>query len=188
MTKKTSTVRFHEQALAGQVRDAILAHLKTMNKPWAKLPEAEQQALIESSEKVATDMVAEAIDVVTGSGAVSIKANVKNVTVKDDVISGTVTIDRNEPDGELYLKAAHGTCQLSFATNRSSLVNTGETPEPEADQPAMFTEDDRASRPKSAPVTDSGDELSKARARKASKTGKKSKVEDTEENMEHELA
>ena len=173
----TETPRYHEASLAGQVRDRLLDHIKTLNKPWPQLSEAEQTALIESVEKVAKDTVAETIDVVTGAGGVSIPASVGKVTICEGTINAKVSIERNHDGAQAFMDAAEGHATLVFQNSRSSLLNTGETPKGDPDQPAMFKDGDRATKAKSAEVAETDDELAKARARR-SRTRSRAEAED----------
>ncbi len=154
-------MKMNSQAVAGSVRDRLLKIVQGQTKVFSKLSEAEQTAYIQQLEKDAAELVEDVIDEVTETGGLcSIGAMVKDVTVKDDEIKGTVTIPRGDENADLYVHAAHGPCKLAFAKNRSMLTSLGDTPAAAPDQPVMFKDDDL---PKSAEVEETGPALTKRR-------------------------
>jgi len=136
------TNNLNVDGMAGQVRDIIISHVKGMRKVWGATPEAEQQALIDTITGSSVDLVEDMIDVVSAEGAVSISASVQNVTVKQDAVSGTVTIDRDDDDADSFIHAAHKPCKLTFFKSRDKILSTGDDAKPDPDQNQMFSDDD----------------------------------------------
>lgn len=73
------------QTLMGDVRDALLTHLRTMRVPWAMLAEDEQQAAIDAVQQTAEHAVRTVAGMIAHQGAPHLSARVMKWTVKDNV-------------------------------------------------------------------------------------------------------
>ena len=85
------------RTLAGDLRDAILARQRALQKPFSKLSEAEQRVEAETVGALAAGLVEEAVALIAGRGAPTISARVKRATTKKE-IEIVLACARNHPD------------------------------------------------------------------------------------------
>jgi hypothetical protein len=73
------------ESLSGDIRDALLTHVRTIKVPWAMLAEDEQQAAIDAIEKTAQFAVRQIAALMARRGLPHIIASVGKWTVKDGI-------------------------------------------------------------------------------------------------------
>lgn len=78
-----SKQRLYRDTMVGDLRDTALDWIKTFDKPWAKMPQAEQQTVIDSVTRQAIALVAKAVDIIVADERPSIPARIESVTIKD---------------------------------------------------------------------------------------------------------
>ncbi len=71
--------------LTGDVRDALLGWVRTLQKPWAKMTEAEQKDVACSLASASDNLVVRAVKMLAAEGRRTLVAHVDKVTVKDDI-------------------------------------------------------------------------------------------------------
>lgn len=69
--------------MVGDLHDAALSWIKTFDKPWAKMPQSEQQTVIDSVTRQARAMVAKALEIIVADERPSITGTIESMTVKD---------------------------------------------------------------------------------------------------------
>lgn len=72
--------------LAGDIRDWLLGHLRTMPKPWAQMSEHEQSDKVYAAAAAARSLVAETVKIISAQAHESVAVRVGKFTVKDGEI------------------------------------------------------------------------------------------------------
>lgn len=73
------------EVLRGQVRDAVLAKLRSLEKPFAQLSESEQRTMTQQVDLFARTMLVDVVDCVAAHGFAVIRGNMEQAVVKDGV-------------------------------------------------------------------------------------------------------
>ncbi|MEM1040873.1 MAG: hypothetical protein AAGI12_15540 [Pseudomonadota bacterium] len=64
--------------------DALLTHVRSMETPWSKLSEQDQQDKIEALDRTATNLVRRAVHMAAGNGFEHVPATIQNVQLKSN--------------------------------------------------------------------------------------------------------
>ncbi|KQT54589.1 hypothetical protein ASG43_03115 [Aureimonas sp. Leaf454] len=70
------------------VRDTLLTHIRSMQAPWAKLRQSEQQDTIAAIEQTARDVVRQSCETIARRGFDGLRIQLKDLNVKDGRIKG----------------------------------------------------------------------------------------------------
>jgi hypothetical protein len=70
------------ETLSGDIRDALLTHLRSIRVPWAMLTEDEQQTAIDAIQRTAEHAVRQACALIAEAGAPHVHAKINKWTVK----------------------------------------------------------------------------------------------------------
>ena len=127
--------RLAAETLSGDLRDVLLTHIRSMETPWSKLSEREQQNRIHAIEKAAETMVRGAVRVVANHGFPHMIVQTGKWNVGDGVelkVSGQSTVENITKLAEHGMGAAVLVlCEVGeFFGQRSAA-------EADPDQPAM---------------------------------------------------
>lgn len=82
--------------LHSDIRDALLAEFKAIDKPWQKMKENEQSRLIHRADDIASSVVLGAVAVVASKGFSSVAASIDQFTRKDGlkiVVKAAATVE-----------------------------------------------------------------------------------------------
>lgn len=71
--------------LLGDVRDALLAEFKAIDRPWEKMTEDQQDRLIHRAQDVADSLVRRTVNIVAEQGFANLAVTINKFTVKDGV-------------------------------------------------------------------------------------------------------
>lgn len=82
--------------LLGDVRDAILDHLRTMPKPWAELSDEQQREQIAGCEQVARHLLVESVRAIASQGFPTIGGKLLKAQIKDGM-QLQVDVSRHDP-------------------------------------------------------------------------------------------
>lgn len=88
--------RFAEETLSGDLRDALLTHLRQLPKVWAKLSEREQSDIIYSVERLAEDYIRQAVAIIARRGFDVVPVVVKDIAIKGGELKGKFTAHARE--------------------------------------------------------------------------------------------
>lgn len=102
------------KTLSGDVRDEILREFKTIDKPWQKMNEDEQQHLIDRAIDIAYTLVDRAVDIVASRGCEFHKVTLGDFQVTADGIKGKFTMPGSQ-DGVTDLFARISTTLILVA-------------------------------------------------------------------------
>ncbi len=134
-------MKLEVQALAGQIAKEALELAQTLTKPFGKLPEAEQQAFIEATEKFGTDVAEGATDLILAQGGGTLDVTIHNVTGKKETTQAVISCDRSDPLSETLFKSRHMPGKMIFVNVGAELKSLGDRAKPSPDQPKMFDDD-----------------------------------------------
>ena len=73
------------ETLSGDIRDALLLHVRSIKVPWAMLAEVEQQATIDAISKTADHAVRQIARIVATADLPHVLASVNKFTVKNEI-------------------------------------------------------------------------------------------------------
>jgi hypothetical protein len=127
--------------LFGDLRDALLGRLRAMPKPWSVMSEAEQQELIEGTERVASHLVRNAVKLIAANGRASIDATLEQATVKDG-IKAVITLSQRHPLRH-ELTDAVGKAVLIVVADVTEFMGEKAPAKPDPEEPSL-------------PISDSG--------------------------------
>lgn len=97
-------IDLQDETLTGDIRDFLLSHLRDMQKPWAKMSQAEQRAKVELAEKAAENLVKTALEKIAGRGLPFMAITVGKFTCDGAEMKGTYTAYASD---ENLLRARH---------------------------------------------------------------------------------
>lgn len=86
---KTFDPQLATETLRGDIRDAVLAEFKHVDKPWQKMTEDEQQRLINRATDIGDRLVRDAVDLIAARDLPSLPIEVGKITVEGSECKGT---------------------------------------------------------------------------------------------------
>jgi hypothetical protein len=86
--------------LMGEVMAAAMKQLRSLEKPWLRLPEAQQQRVIDEVKEDVRRAVRHAVEVIASGDRTRFRAGVESVTFKDGV-KAVLTMANTEASHEL---------------------------------------------------------------------------------------
>lgn len=92
------------ETLTGDIRDAVLAEFKHIDKSWAKMTEDEQQRLINRAGDIADRLVIDAVDIIAGQGLPSLPIKVGKIVIEGSECKGSFEC---YADDEALLRIRH---------------------------------------------------------------------------------
>lgn len=123
------------ETMMGDVRDAMLGHIRSMRVPWAMTAEDEQRDIIQSVTKAAENLVRKSVSVVAKRGMDSVVVVLGKWTV-GDLIDMKVTAQATvETIGKL---ASHGqSAAVLILSDPSVYFGERKPAKPDKDQPTL---------------------------------------------------
>lgn len=131
-TATPATVLFDADTLMGDVRDALLDRIKGMDHPYKLLKEDQQLELIDGCERIARNLVTEAVRIIAANGRTVIPALLEQCTIKDGV-KAVLTMSQHDPHRH-ELTDAVGKPVLVVVADASQYMGEGDKPKPEPEQ------------------------------------------------------
>jgi len=102
--------------LLGDLRDAMLARLKAMPKPWTTMSENEQREMIGGVERAAAHLISQAVELIAANGQPVIRATVDSCHIKDGL---KVTLKASLHDAQRH--------KMTDAVGKSVLIVVADT-------------------------------------------------------------
>jgi hypothetical protein len=133
--------QFGAETLFGDVRDAILSQVRSMQDPWSKLPEEAQQSRIELAEKTAEHVVRQALSLIAKAGFDNMAILVKDFQVKGGVVKGKFETNANHNNVMLLSDHQESRAVLVLADPDKFMGQAAEA-KPDPDAPELPIEDD----------------------------------------------
>lgn len=161
-----------KETMTGDLRDAVLTIIHTLQKPWQQMSEKEQRACVESVEKRVVAIVGDAVRLIAADGRRTIEGKLEQITVKDG-FKAVVTMSK---DHALRLQAID-------SVGKGVLMVVADAGEYKGEKAAAKIDKDQRALPlNDKPVADNAKNIpqNKDAAPKAKKGGGKEKLkEDT---------
>jgi hypothetical protein len=118
--------------LLGEVMSAAMKQLRSLDKPWLRLPEAQQKRVIDQVQADVSSAIKEAVEVIASDDRTRFRASVESVTFKDGV-KAVLQMGNTEASHELADTAGSTVLVVIENPNRYTLMG-GNAPKPEPDQ------------------------------------------------------
>lgn len=131
---------FNLETLRGDIRDGLLARLKTQPKPWSVMSETEQQTLIDGCDRLADNLVRKAVDMLAANGRDTIQGTLEQYTHKDE-IKAVIKIGNHAENTE-SLREMVGGRVLIVSSDPSQFLGQKDEAKPDPDQKEIFKGDE----------------------------------------------
>ncbi|WP_457663970.1 hypothetical protein [Sinorhizobium medicae] len=138
--KEESSVDIASDTLSGDLRDVMLTHIRTMETPWSKMSERQQQDKIYAVDKAAHDIVRRAVHMIAADQRDVLEVSVAKFTVADKIkmdVVGNVTSPNIET-----LADNRGRSALLIFVSPADYFGEREEAKADPDQPAIPFDDD----------------------------------------------
>lgn len=132
VTRKNEAVEMASETVAGDLLAALVQELKVLPDIWAKLPEAEQNEIIDRLRKRVGDNVRQAVRLIASEKRVTVAADLKKV-VFGDHIEAVFTIAARDP-ARLELADSRGQACLVVVTDAAAHMGGLDDVKGDADQ------------------------------------------------------
>lgn len=130
------------ETLSGDIRDALLTHLRGIKVPWAMLAEDEQQDHITAIQNTAEAAVRRIVGLVAGGGMPCVVGTIKKFTVSDAI---KVEFSVTSLVANICALAEHGKTQAVLVlSNASDFIGEHAPAKPDPDQPDLPMQDKAA--------------------------------------------
>lgn len=129
------------ETLAGDLRDALLTHVRSMQTPWSKMSEDQQRDKIYAVERAAQDAVRRAVAVISGRGFDNVRATLGKFSVDGGKVKGTFETIVSEAN-VVSLSDHQGQTVLLVLADAADFMGESAPAEPDPDQPSLPVEND----------------------------------------------
>lgn len=130
------------ETLSGDVRDALLTHLRSIKVPWAMLSEEEQQEHITAISNTAEHAVRRIVGLVAGGGMPAVIGTIKKFTVTDAI---KVEFLVSSLVANICALAEHGKTQAVLVlSNATEFLGEHAPAKPDPDQPDLPMQEGKA--------------------------------------------
>jgi hypothetical protein len=130
------------ETLSGDIRDALLTHLRAIKVPWAMLAEDEQQDHITAVQLTAEHAVRRIVGLVAGGGMPAVVGTIKKFTVSDAI---KVEFSVTSLVANICALAEHGKTQAVLVlSNASEFIGEHAPAKPDPDQPDLPMQEGKA--------------------------------------------
>ena len=130
------------ETLSGDLRDTMLTHIRSMETPWSKLSERQQEDKIYAIQNACEHIVRQAVRIIASAGNEVIEAEVTKFTVKD-TIKMEVTANVTTPNIE-RLADNRGRHALLLFVSASDYLGQRAPADADKDEPALPLSEDEA--------------------------------------------
>ena len=128
--------------LSGDIRDALLTHLRAIRVPWAMLGEDEQAEHIAAVQNTAEHAVRRIVGLVAGGGMPSVTGTIAKFTVKDGI---KVELNVSSLVSNICALAEHGKASAVLVlSNASEFIGEHAPAKPDPDQPDLPMQESKA--------------------------------------------
>lgn len=133
--KEKSAQDIAREYLMGELMSSALRQLRTLDKPWLRLPEAQQKKCIAEVQEDVRKAVSQAVEVISSDDRTRFRAGVESVTFKDGV-KAVLTMANTEASHELADTAGSTVLVVIESPHRYTYVGDN-APKAEKDQPEL---------------------------------------------------
>lgn len=144
---KNEAKDFAADFLVGELIKAASIGMRSMNSPWSKMAQFQQeQALLGVKQRVEA-AVKEAVDVIASTARLTFRAQVESVTFKDGV---KASLKMAKTEDAHVLADQSGKAVLIVIEDYARFLNAGDAAKGDPDQPPLFEQSQAAKDPKDA--------------------------------------
>lgn len=137
------TIQFAEETLSGDVRDTLLTHVRSMETPWSKLSQRDQEDKIDAIDRLAETVVRRAVSIIARRGFDLISVKIADFSVKGGAIKGKFEAIVSEPN-VVALADHQSASAVLVLTDAADFIGERAAAKADPDQPAMFDDEDEA--------------------------------------------
>lgn len=124
------------ETLSGDIRDALLTHLRAIRVPWTMLGEDEQQETIDAIQRTAEHAVRQACALIAQAGAPYVHAKISKWTVKGGDLKLELAV--TPLVGNMIALAEHGSRgAVLVLSDAEDFVGARAAAKPDPDQPEL---------------------------------------------------
>lgn len=132
---RVAQAEFATDTLYGDLRDAVLARLKAMPKPWTVMSEQEQWDMITGVERACEHLIRTAVDLIAANGHAVIRGTLEQAVVKDGI---KAVLKLSQHDAQRHeLTDAVGGAVLLVVANYNAFMGARGPAKPDPDQPVL---------------------------------------------------
>lgn len=139
MSASEETIELASETLSGDLRDVMLTHIRSMENPWSKLSERDQEDKIYAITNACETIVRRAVSMIAADGREVINVEVPKFTVKDKIVMEVVA-SVTTPSIE-HLADNRGRPALLMFVAAADYVGQQSEAKPDPDQPELLDDD-----------------------------------------------
>lgn len=139
MSASEETIELASETLSGDLRDVMLTHIRSMENPWSKLSERDQEDKIYAITNACEHIVRRAVSMIAADGREVIHVEVPKFTVKDKIVMEVVA-SVTTPSIE-HLADNRGRPALLMFVAAADYVGQKTEAKPDPDQPELLDDD-----------------------------------------------
>ncbi len=126
--------------LSGDLRDALLTHVRSMENPWSKMSERDQENKINAIERMAEDVVRRAVHMIAAGEHPIVHVTVGKMTIDKGVIESKIVASALL-DNIVALNGVRGLQAVLVLTDASTYMGEREAALADPDEPELPVED-----------------------------------------------
>ncbi len=134
-TTEKSARDLAREFMLGEVMAAAMRQLRAIDKPWLRLPEAQQRAVIDCVRDDVAHAITNAVEIIATDDRTRFVAAVESVTFKDGV-KAVLTMGNSQASHELA-DTAGGRVYIVIEDPSRYTLGSAAVPKAEPDQPAL---------------------------------------------------
>lgn len=125
------------ETLTGDLRDAILTNMRSMETPWSLLSEAKQQDKIDAAVKMAEDLVRRATELIAAKGFDHVLVKIgKMVIAEKGFVQSSIECAKSE-ENVVHLMARQNAHAILILGDPADYFGEREAAKPDPDQPEL---------------------------------------------------
>lgn len=128
------------ETLSGDIRDALLTHVRSMETPWSKMSEKAQSDKIYAISNAAENLVRRAVKIIAAQGHEPMFGRIAKFTVKDE-IKAELIAGSSVQNIEKVAENISQPCIIIFA-NPDQFIGQKADAKPDPDQPDLIDDED----------------------------------------------
>lgn len=135
MTVEKTPIELAREFMLGELMSAAMKQLRSLDKPWLRLPEAKQKEVIDEVRDQVSVAIRQAVEIIATDDRTRFAASVESVTFKDGV-KAVMTMTNSQASHELA-DTAGGRVFIVIEDPNRYVMGSGSIPKPDPDQPTL---------------------------------------------------
>lgn len=125
------------ETLTGDVRDALLTHIRSMGDPWSKLSERKQQDKIFAIQSLAGDIVRRSVGLIAAEGFDHVLVTVHKMTISEKGVVQSIFECTKTADNVLHLMERQNAQAVLILCDPSDYFGERAPANPQPDEPEI---------------------------------------------------